>query len=315
MAINEKRDRMHQKHMWRSLALAVIFGCSIGLTEAKKVLVDTTELSPAQASQVQKAARAAKSGNASHARDIIQGMLGSATDVSTCLAMASAADTAGFTMQDCKRQCLQKALALSKTRDDYFRCALKARQVQVFDITSEAIKQLLASASSVDELVDLAHRSQEIAMTDITHLALEKAFAQTTDIDSAFKLAKQCRLLGDDGLSKKICRQVIDDNKTVTDLIELLPQLEELKYPDANRYLLKKALDYAKTVDDQKLIFDNARRLNQNDVVEVAGFRGRKMLQTQSLMEEAAKEKAKEAEKANQKPAEEEGPKVPATGF
>ena len=285
----------------------------------KSLMVDTSDLSPDQAAQVQKAAKAAKSGNAGRARDIIQGMLSSAPDVSTCLAMASAADTVGYTLQDSKRACLQKALSLCKTRDDYFRCALKARQVQVFDITSDAVKQLLASASSSEELLDLARRAQEIAMNDVTHLALEKAYAQTKELDAAFQLGKQCRLLGADDLAKKICREVIDDNQTTKDLIDLLPQLEEFKYPEANRYLLKRALDYAKTVDDQKLIFDNARRLNQRDIQDLAGFRGRKMLQMQNMViEEAAKAKekeAKDAEKATQKEQEDNAPKVPTTGF
>ena len=238
-------------------------------------------------------------------------MLASAPDVSTCLAAASAADMVGFTLQDAKRACLQKALSLSKSRDDYFRCALKARQVQVFDITSDAIKQLLASASSTEELLDLARRAQEIAMNDVSHLALEKAFAQTHELDAALALAKQCRILGADDLAKKICREVIDDSQTCKDLMELLPGIEDFKYPEANRYLLKRALDFARNVDDEKAIFDAAHRLGQRDIEEVAGFRGRKMLQMQTMVNE---EKAKEdAAAAAQK--EESQPKAPSNGF
>ncbi|HEY9760775.1 MAG TPA: hypothetical protein V6C97_36815 [Oculatellaceae cyanobacterium] len=285
---------------------------SIQQAQAKKSpLVDTTELSPELAAQVQRAAKAAKSGNPNKARDIIQNMLASAPDVSTCLAAASAADMVGFTLQDAKRACLQKALSLSKSRDDYFRCALKARQVQVFDITSDAIKQLLASASSTEELLDLARRAQEIAMNDVSHLALEKAFAQTHELDAALALAKQCRILGADDLAKKICREVIDDSQTCKDLMELLPGIEDFKYPEANRYLLKRALDFARNVDDEKAIFDAAHRLGQRDIEEVAGFRGRKMLQMQTMVNE---EKAKEdAAAAAQK--EESQPKAPSNGF
>jgi hypothetical protein len=301
-----------------ALIAAVVF-LSSSSAMAKKSSVDTSELSPDQAAQVQRAARAAKSGNADKARSIIQGMLGSASDVSTCLAMASAADMVGYTLQDSKRACLQKALSLCKTRDDYFRCALKARQVQIFDITSDAVKQLLASASSTEELLDLARRAQEIAMNDVSHLALEKAYAQTKEIPAAFQLAKQCRLLGADDLARKICREVIDDNQTTKDLIELLPGVEEFQYPDANRYLLKRALNFTKDVDDLKLVFDAAKRLNQRDIEELAGFRGRKMVQMQNLAEqEAVKAKEKEAAAANQatqKEQEDSAPKGPTTGF
>ena len=283
--------------------------------EAKKSpLVDTTELSPQLAAQVQKAAKAAKAGNPNKARDIIQSSLSSAPDVSTCLAMASAADMVGFTLQDAKRACLQKALSLSKSRDDYFRCALKARQVQVFDITSDAIKQLLASSNSTEELLDLARRAQEIAMNDVSHLALEKAFAQTHDLDGALALAKQSRILGADDLAKKICREVIDDSQTCKDLMDLLPGIEEFKYPEANRYLLKRALDFAKTVDDEKSVFDSAHRLGQRDIEELAGFRGRKMIQMQNLVnEEKAKEDAAAAAAASQQ--NETQSKVPSNGF
>ena len=174
---------------------------------------------------------------------------------------------------------MQKAFSLCKTRDDYFRCALKARQLQVFDITASAVKQLLASASSNEELLDLARRAQEIAMNDVSHLALEKAYAQTKDVPGA--LAKQSRLLGADDLARKICREVIDGSQTTRELIDMLPMLEEFKYPDANRYLLKRALNFAKTVDDLKLVFDESRRLNQPDIENLAGFRGRQLLQMQ----------------------------------
>ena len=272
-------------------------------------LVDTTDLSSVQAQTVQKAAKIAKAGNAAKAKQMIQDTLNTTDDVSTCLAMASAADIVGFKLQDSKRACLQKALSLSKTRDDYFRCALKARQVQVFDITSDAVKQLLSSASSTEELLDLARRAQEIAMNDVSHLALEKAYAQTKEITAAFNLAKQCRLLGADDLARKICREVIDDNQTTKDLIDLLPGIEEFKYPDGTRYLLKRALDFAKTVDEFKLVFDNARRLNQLDIADLAGFRGRKLVQLQNMVNAEA-EKEKDAESAVK-----EAPKVPTTGF
>jgi hypothetical protein len=190
---------------------------------------------------------------------------------------------------------------------------LKARQVQVFDITSDAVKQLLASANSTDELIDLARRSQEIAMNDVSHLALEKAYAQTKEITAAFQLAKQCRLLGADDLARKICREVIDDNQTTKELIDLLPGIEEFKYPDGTRYLLKRALDFARTAEEFKLVFDNARRLGQADVAQIAGFRGRKLLQMQEMVNtEAEKEKSAAAAAGA---ASQEAPKGPTTGF
>jgi hypothetical protein len=294
-----------------ALALAAAVCCtdSVNVQAKSPALVDTTDLSSEQARTVQKAAKIAKAGKAAKAKQMIADTLATTNDVSTCLAMASAADVVGFKLQDSKRACLQKALSLSKTRDDYFRCALKARQVQVFDITSDAVKQLLASASSTDELIDLARRSQEIAMNDVSHLALEKAYAQTKEITAAFQLAKQCRLLGADDLARKICREVIDDNQTTKELIDLLPGIEEFKYPDGTRYLLKRALDFARTAEEFKLVFDNSRRLGQADVAEVAGFRGRKLLQLQEMVQtEADKDKAAEAASQN-------APKGPTNGF
>jgi len=296
------------------MVFMLLFILSMDAVLARKtMLVDTSDLSTEQSALVQKAARLAKAGHSAEAKQLIQSSLSSAADVSTCLAMASAADTVGFKLQDSKRACLQKALSLAKTRDDYFRCALKARQVQVFDITADAVKQLLASANSKEELLDLARRAQEIAMNDVTHMSLEKAYAQTKDIPAAFQLAKQCRLLGDDELARKICREVIDDNQSAKDLIDLLPGLEEFKYPDANRYLLKRSLDYAKDVEDLKLIFDNARRLNEGDIQNLAGFRGRKLIQMQeSVNSEAVNQ---ELEKAKAKEKENSATKGPTSGF
>jgi hypothetical protein len=296
-----------------ALSVAISFADSMCASAKAPALVDTTDLSSQQARTVQKAAKIAKAGNAAKARQMIADTLATTNDVSTCLAMASAADVVGFKLQDSKRACLQKALSLSKTRDDYFRCALKARQVQVFDITSDAVKQLLASANSTDELIDLARRSQEIAMNDVSHLALEKAYAQTKEITAAFQLAKQCRLLGADDLARKICREVIDDNQTTKELIDLLPGIEEFKYPDGTRYLLKRALDFARTAEEFKLVFDNARRLGQADVAQLAGFRGRKLLQMQEMVNtEAEKEKSAAAAAGA---ASQEAPKGPTTGF
>jgi hypothetical protein len=292
-----------------SLAVSFVNSMSVSVQAKSPSLVDTTDLSSEQAKTVQKAAKIAKAGNAAKAKQMIADTLATTNDVSTCLAMASAADVVGFKLQDSKRACLQRALSLSKTRDDYFRCALKARQVQVFDITSDAVKQLLASANSSDELIDLARRSQEIAMNDVSHLALEKAYAQTKEITAAFQLAKQCRLLGADDLARKICREVIDDNQTTKELIDLLPGIEEFKYPDGTRYLLKRALDFARTAEEYKLVFDNSKRLGQADVAELAGFRGRKILQLQEMVNtEAEKEKAAEAAGQN-------APKGPTNGF
>jgi hypothetical protein len=255
----------------------------------KQTAFDTSGMTAQQSAMLDKAARTAKSGRSAQAINMLQSILSTADDVSQCLAVASATEREGFTMQDIRRAALRKALSLSKTRDDYFRCALKARQLQCFDVTSEAVKALLSSSSSTDELLDLARKAQEISLNDVSHLALEKAFTQTKTQTDALALAKQCRLLGADDLAKKICKELIDDLQSPHDLCELFPAIEQFEYPQANRYLLKKALEWSKTIDDYRAIYDTAKRVGQKDVEEVALFRGRQLVQMQKLQEEAAK--------------------------
>jgi hypothetical protein len=255
---------------------------------AKKDPADPA-LAPEQYKQLERAKSMArsKSGGAK-ANQLIISLIDSAQDVDQCLAIASYTNAAGFSLIEARTKSLQRAVVLSKNSDDLMRVVLKARQLQCFDVTSQAIKALLAKANTTDELNEVARKSQEIALNDVAHLALEKEFAQVKAVPDAVNIAKEARTLGMDDLTRKILKDLEDDCRTTAELMALLPQVEPFNYADVNRYCLHRALDYANNVDDYFAVFKQAQRLRQQDIFELAGFRGKKILLMQKLQEEQA---------------------------
>jgi hypothetical protein len=255
---------------------------------AKRAPADPA-LSAEQYKQLERAKSMARSkGGGAKANQLIISLIDSAQDLNQCLAIASYTDAAGFSLIEARTKSLQRAITLSKNPDDLMRVILKARQLQCFDVTSQAIKALLASANTTDELNEVARKSQEIALNDVAHLALEKEFAQVKAVPDAINIAKQARTLGMDDLTRKILKELEDDCRTTAELMALLPQVEPFNYSDVNRYCLHRALDYANNVDDYFAVFKQAQRLRQQDIFELAGFRGKKIMLMQKLQEEQA---------------------------
>ena len=260
---------------------------------AKKAEADPS-LAPEQVKQLERVRGMAKHGGAK-ANQLVLQVLNSAQDVNQCLAIASYTDAAGFSLIEARTKSLQKAISLSKNSDDLIRVVLKARQLQCFDVTSQAIKALLASANTSDELTNIARKTQEIALNDVAHLALEKLYAQCKNVNEAIAVAKQARTLGMDDLTRKILKELEDDCRNTAELMALLPMIEPFGYADATRYCLRRALEYGTSAEDYFAVYKQAQRLQQKDIFEVAGFRGKKVLLMQKLQEEHAAAAAQSA--------------------
>jgi hypothetical protein len=271
------------------LATTTAFCCS-GVVFAKSAPADPA-LTHEQFVQLEKAKRMAKSAGPK-ANQLIISVVATATDTAQCLAIADYADSAGFSLLDARKASLQKAIELSKTKDDLILTVVKSRKLQCFDITSSAIKALLNGCSDPADLYDIAKKCQEIALVDVTRLALEKILAQTENAKDAVALAHQSRTLGLDDLARKIIKDVEDDCQTTAECLELLPQIEAFKYSDATRYIVKKALEKAKTVDEYLAVNKAAVRTHQQDITNNSAWHGRYIILTQQAAEQAAKDQA-----------------------
>jgi hypothetical protein len=259
------------------------------LSLASKSDVDSP-LTKEQLSLVKKGKNQAKSGNK---RKKVSGgpfeaALATATDVNQCLAIADATSSYGAALGDDRRACLNKAMQLSKSPDDYFAIALKARQYELFEITKAAIDALTARAETNEQLYDLARKAHQIALNDVAHAALQKAYNHAKTEAEAINFARQAKLLAVQDLERQAIIDLIQDQTNTTDLLELLREIEPLQEADLNRKLLKKSLDFMTTPDECKLVFDKARDMNQRDISALAAYRGRRMVLLKQLAEDKA---------------------------
>jgi len=227
-------------------------------------------------SQIEKASRYAKSGKADRAFPLLQAALNSANDIPKCLAVATATEPFGAKLVDIRRGCLSKALSLCTTREDYLQVALKARQYESYDVTRQAINTLIGNATSTQDLLDLAKKAQEVALNDVAHLAMEKAYSLARTVPEGLAFCREAKLLGMDDLLRKAMKDLIDDESNAHQLMVLLKNFEPYEMKDLDRYLMKKALDQSSTFNDYYEIWMAARRHRENDIQEVALFRGRK---------------------------------------
>jgi hypothetical protein len=234
-------------------------------------------LAPEVQASLEQAGRYMKSGKPQKAAPIIQSALSSANDIPKCLAIASFTESYGYPLMDTRRQCMQKALSLCSTREDYILVALKSRHFEFFEITRECINHLVAGAKTVDELYDLARKSQEVALNDVAHMAMEKAYSGVRSVPDAFKYAHDVKQMGMDDLVRKAVKDLVNDEEDSLALCNLLRGIEDLGMEDLNRYCLKKSLDKAETMDALKCIYEGARRNRQNDIMQVALYRGNKL--------------------------------------
>jgi len=260
---------------WASVVLFLPTLC--WQAEARKQAVNSP-LPVEQQVQLEKANRLAKSGKAAKATEKYEAALSTATNVEQCLAVAKATEKFGYPLMDVRRACLKKAITLGKSREDFFQIALAAREYQYYETTKAAIDFLIANAKTNEELFELAQKSEEIGLNDVAHLAMEKAYDQTRSVGDVLIFAKRAKLINLDDLMRKAVKELIDDEPSSQGLCDLLPELEPLNVSDLERYLLKKAVFAVKTVPDCKAVFEAAKRYGQPDIVNLAAYRGRKML-------------------------------------
>ncbi len=226
-------------------------------------------------SSMERAARSMKSGKYDRAKPVIESVLASSNDVPKCLAIAEYTEPYAFPMMEARRACLNRALSLCSTQEDYLVVALKSRKYQFFEITKSAITALIQSAKTVPELYDLARKAQEVALNDVAHQAMEKAFSGLKTQEDAFAFADQCKSVGLDDLLRKTIKQMIDDEDEVLGLCDLVLQTDKYQLRDLSRYALKKAMDYCYTkggVEEMDQIKEVARRINEPDVMARAEY-------------------------------------------
>lgn len=256
--------------LW-GLAVALMVS---GAANAKQYNPDSPLPVEFQAS-MEKAARSMKSGKYDRAKAAIDPILSSCNDIPKCLAIAEYTEPYAFPMMETRRACLNKALSLCSTQEDYLVVALKSRKYQFFEITKSAITALIQSAKTVPQLYDLARKAQEVALNDVAHQAMEKAFTGLKTQEDAFQFAEQCKSVGLDDLLRKTIKQMIDDEEEVLGLCDLVLETEKYGMRDQTRYGLKKALDYCYTkggVEEMDQIKEVARRVNEPDVMAKADF-------------------------------------------
>jgi hypothetical protein len=226
---------------------------------------------------LEKAGKLCRSGKFPQATPMILSALDQANDIPKCLAIAAFTEPFAFPMMEVRRQCMQKALQLCQTRQDYVEIALKARQYQFFEITRVAINHLVQGAQTTADLFDLARKSQEVALNDVAHQAMEKAYSGIKSVPEAIKFAIEVKSMGMDDLARKCEKDLIDDEESAHELCMVVSKLEPLQFTDLNRYGLKKALDKAATVQDCLDIYELGRRCRETDIFKLAEYRGRKL--------------------------------------
>lgn len=264
-----------------SIAIVILLAVPI-LASARLPWTDSPLPVESQVS-LEKALKLMKAGKFERAEPLIASELERANDIPKCLAIAAFSEAYGAPLMQIRRQCLQKALSLCQTRQDFIQVALKSRQYQFFEITRQAINSLIQSASNVADLYDLARKSQEVALNDVAHMAMERAFTGLKSVPEALRLASECKAMGMEDLVRKVYKALIDDENSAHHLCAMLPQLEPLGQPDLNRALLKKALEQATNVDELWETFQAAKRLREQDIAQVAEYRGKKLTVIQRI--------------------------------
>ena len=286
---------------------------------AKKVV--DSPLTPDQQHTLDRAAHSMKS-NPGKSNPIFDSVLQTADDIPKCLAIAAYTESYGAPMVPVRRQCLQRALSLCSSRDDYLQVVVKARQYECYDVARGAINSLLGSAATPEELYDLSTKAQEVAANDVVHLSLEKAFALCKTVPDALTFAKQSKLLGCEDLTRKAIKDLIDDESDAHQLMVLLTSIEPYDMKDMDRYLLKKSLDVSNKFEDYVEIAGAARRFNEQDIREIAVYRAKKKRIIQQIQTDQMRQQQQKADQAAQQaqqtpaaPAAPQDPGPPKSGF
>lgn len=281
-----------------------------------------TPLTKAQQAQAKKGNSCAKASKSEKAQVAYQTAIDQAVSVEQCLALVKMTENYGSILVPVRRNCLNKALHLAKSQEELFQIIVSARQCQLYEITKSAIDTLVAQANSKEELTSLAHRAQSMAMNDIAHVAMEKRYTQEASSEDKIAFAKQAKLMGMEDLMRIAIKDAMDQETSAHVLCRLIVAIEPLDQQDLNRKILRRAVYQIKDVQECKEVYDMAKRLGQADIVELAGYKGRKMLLMQqaqneqnAIIEQQNAEAERAAQQANQTPPS-QSPGTPTTpGF
>ncbi|MBU6450806.1 MAG: hypothetical protein KGS72_03440 [Cyanobacteria bacterium REEB67] len=250
-------------------------GTSFALAKSSSADID---LPPEGQQQLGKTVGYLQSGNWSKAAETSELAVAGAPDASTCLAALARMDKYGAQANKARRACLAKALNLATSHEDLEEVAFKARQAGCFDLSKEALDALIGSTTTIAKLNDLAQKANQAALPDVAHIAMEKAYKLVNNQPDALDYARQTHNLGLEDLTRQAFKDMIDDETSVVDMMNLLVVLDQYQMPDMQRYLLKTGLDKAKDTEEMYAVYQNAQKYNQADIVKVAQFRGRKMV-------------------------------------
>lgn len=264
---------------------AISFDSGFSPASAKK------QYAPGEEFQImlKKASRAMKSGNAPHAMPTLQKTLDAASSSTECMALAEQSTPFGMPFMSFRRQCMQKALTMAKTPDDYIEVAHACRKYEVYDVERSAIDGVLKSASNPTDLYALAKRAHQMAARDVVSQTLDKAYTLCKSVPDALHFAQQAQLVSADELARKAIRDLVDDEGNTIQLLALLDKIEPFQMKDMNRYLLKKCLDVSSTFDDYVAIANAARRYDETDIRSVAVYRAKKKRILNQIEEDRAK--------------------------
>ncbi len=268
---------------------------------------DNSPLTKPQQSAARKGNSYAKSNKADKAQGAYQTAIDQAVSVDQCIALVKSTENSGSILIPARRNCLNKALHIAKTQDEYFQIISCARQCQLYEITKEAVDSLITKAESKEDLLQLAHKAQSMTMNDIAHIAMDKLYTQENSTEDKIDFAKQAKLMAMEDLTRKAIKDAMDQENNAHVLCRLIAAIEPLEQPDLDRKILRRAVYQIRNVNECKEVYDMAKRLGQADIVELAGYKGRKMLLIeQAKAEQGALNEQQEEEEARKAAAEQQ---------
>ncbi len=310
---SNKQKLSHKQRLCLTTCTLMIFASNTAFA------ADTNSpLTKPQISAAKRGNSYAKSSKADKAQAAYQPAIDQAVSVEQCLALVKNTEHFGSVLVPVRRNCLNKALHLAKTQDEYFEIISSARQCQLYEITKEAIDSLIAKADTQEDLLTLAHKAQTMGLNDVGHIAMQKLYTKADTMDDKVAFAKQAKLMAMEDLMRQAIKDAMDEQNGAHNLCYLISAIEPLEQQDLQRKILRKAVYQVESPEDCKEVFDMAKRLGQQDIVELSAYKGRKMLlirqaQTEQSelndREEAARRESEAAQ--NQTPASVEN-KTPA---
>jgi hypothetical protein len=294
---NSKIQSRHTKPMLAAAFLLAFVMASSNTVTASASSADINQpLTKNQLSAARRGNGYAKSNKADKAQVAYQSAIDQAVSVEQCIALVKNTEHYGSVLVPVRRNCLNKAMHIVKTQDEYFQIIACARQCQLYEITKEAIDSVIAKAKDKADLLAVAHKAQSMAMNDIAHIAMDKIYTQAESLEDKIAFAKQAKLMGMEDLMRKAIKDAMDQESNAHVLCNLITAVEPLDQQDLERKILRKAVYQVKTPEDCKDVFDMAKRLGQQDIVDLAGYKGRKMILIRDAQIEQKEQRDKEEE-------------------